>query len=198
MGQSLVGVNPMNNGNGENGANAHVEAVVRSAEREIRELLRQRAELMRRIGTIKRTLAGLADMFGDAILNQELLELLERKTVRQSGFTRACRTVLMESAIPLSARQVRDRIQQTSPHLITHHKDPLASIATVLGRLVQHSEANCTVLGPGRRVWDWAAERRSDLAVVGTMAPLRENAPCEPNWTKTGNAVPLPLRNSNA
>jgi hypothetical protein len=171
----------MNNDNRENDTDAHVEAVVRFAEREIRELLRQRAELMSRIGTIKQTLAGLADMFGDAILNQELLELLGRKTVRHSGFTRACRTVLMESATPLSGRQVRDRIQQTSPHLIANHKDPLASIATVLSRLVQHSEANCTVLGPGRRVWQWVAERRSEHAVVGTMPPSQENAPCKSN-----------------
>ena len=39
----------------------HVHAVVRSAEQEIRELIRQRADVMKRIGTIKQTLAGLAD-----------------------------------------------------------------------------------------------------------------------------------------
>jgi hypothetical protein len=152
----------MNNGNGTHHADSHVDAVVRTAEREIRELLRQRAELMKRIGTIKQTLAGLADMFGDSILNDELLDLLDRKTVRHSGFTRACRTVLMQSVIPLSAREVRNRI---SPELIARHKDALASITTVLSRLVGYSEARCIVLAPGRRVWEWVAERRNSAEV---------------------------------
>jgi hypothetical protein len=152
----------MNHGNGVHHADAHVDAVVRTAEREIRELLRQRAELMKRIGTIKQTLAGLADMFGDSILNEELLDLLDRKTVRQSGFTRACRTALMQSEIPLSAREVRDRI---SPELVARHKDALASITTVLSRLVGYSEARCIVLAPGRRVWEWVAEGREAVGV---------------------------------
>jgi chorismate mutase len=155
----------------------HVEAVVRSAEREIRELLRQRAELMRRIGTIKQTLGGLADMFGDSILNGELLELLDRRAVQHCGFTRACRAVLMQSVAPLSARQVRDQIQQRFPDLLERHKDPLASITTVLSRLVQYSEARCTVLGPGRRVWQWVAEPADNFVLGETESYPSESAP---------------------
>jgi hypothetical protein len=158
----------------------HVEAVVRSAEREIRELLRQRAELMKRIGTVKQTLTGLADLFGNSILNQELLELLDRKTVRHSGFTRTCRTILMQSALPLSARQVRDQIQRQSPDLLERHQDPLASITTVLSRLVKYSEARCTVLGPGRRVWEWAAEvGGANATVIAAESRAAELAPPE-------------------
>jgi hypothetical protein len=154
----------------------HVHAVVRSAEQEIRELIRQRADLMKRIGTIKQTLAGLADLFGDCILNDDLLDFLDRSsTVRQSGFTRACRAILMESTVPLTARQVRDQIQKRIPGLVERHKDPLASVTTVLTRLVEYSEARCTVLGPGRRVWEWAAEapvppadRPQELAAAGS------------------------------
>jgi hypothetical protein len=141
---------------------AHVEAVVRAAESEIRDLLQQRADLMKRIGTIKQTLAGLADMFGESILSDEFLDLLDRRAVRQSGFTRACRTVLMQSEVPLSAREVRDRIPS---ELIARHKDALASITTVLSRLVGYSEARCVVLAPGRRVWEWMAERRDSVKV---------------------------------
>ncbi len=155
--------------NGAGHADAHVEAVVRSAEREIRELLRQRADLTKRIGTIKQTLTGLADMFGDAILSEELLKILDRGVVRQSGFTRACRTVLMESPAPLSARQVRDQIQQRFPDLILRHKDPLASITTVLGRLVQYSEACCSIIGPGRRVWQWVADPAPAITVLPAL-----------------------------
>ena len=43
-------------------ADLHVQEVIRSAERELHELLQRRAELMKRIGTIKQTLAGLANI----------------------------------------------------------------------------------------------------------------------------------------
>ena len=43
---------------------------------------------MKRIGTIKQTLAGLASIFGDAVLGDQLLTFLDRKSAsRQPGFT---------------------------------------------------------------------------------------------------------------
>jgi len=48
--------------------NQHVQQVVQAAERELRLLLQQRAETMKRIGTIKQTLAGLARIFGESVL----------------------------------------------------------------------------------------------------------------------------------
>ncbi len=138
----------------------HVRDVVRSAERELDELQRQRAGLMKRIGTIKQTLAGLADIFGDAVLPDELLTLLHRRASgRRPGFTRACRVVLMESVEPLGARQICDHLKQRFPDLLEHHKDPVASTTTVLGRLVEYAEARCFVNPSGRRVWQWVAER---------------------------------------
>jgi hypothetical protein len=59
--------------------NGHVEEVVRQAHEELRQLLHQRAEVMRRIGTIKQTIAGLANLFGESVLNDELLELVDRR-----------------------------------------------------------------------------------------------------------------------
>ena len=79
----------MNGSNGQSrAADPHVQEVIRSAERELHELLQRRAELMKRIGTIKQTLAGLANIFGDAVLSDQLLTLLDRKPAsRQPGFT---------------------------------------------------------------------------------------------------------------
>src|SRR5512147_959601 len=59
-------------------SNGHVHEVVSSAERELRDLLRQRAEIMRRMGTIKQALVYLAKTFGDDVLTQDVLPLLGR------------------------------------------------------------------------------------------------------------------------
>jgi hypothetical protein len=143
--------------------NGHVQEVVRQAHEELRQLMRQRAEVMRRIGTIKQTIAGLANLFGDAVLNDELLELVDRKSNgRQPGFTKACRMILMEAQGALSARDVCERIQQKMPPMLERHKDPMASVTTVLNRLVAYGEAKAVVLDNGRRAWQWVADGHSE------------------------------------
>jgi hypothetical protein len=148
-------------------ADLHVQEVIRSAERELHELLQRRAALMRRIGMIKQTLAGLANIFGDSVLSDELLTFLDRKTSsRQPGFTRACRVVLMESVKPLGARLVCHALQQRFPELLERHKDPIASVTTVLNRLADYTEARCSLDASGRRVWEWIREREPPAALV--------------------------------
>ncbi len=137
----------------------HVQEVVRAAHEELRQLLRQRAEIMKRIGTVKQTIVGLANLFGDEVLNEELLELVDRKSGgRQPGFTKACRMVLMEANRPLGAREVCEQIQQRTPPVLLRHKDPLASVTTVLNRLVDYGEARTIVRENGRRAWQWVAD----------------------------------------
>src|SRR5215813_15499824 len=130
----------------------HVQQVIRAAHDELRQLMRQRAEVMKRIGTVKQTIVGLANLFGDDVLNEELLELVDRKSSgRQPGFTKACRMVLMEAGRPLGAREVCEHIQEKIPPVLLRHKDPLASVTTVLNRLVDYGEAHTVVKENGRR-----------------------------------------------
>jgi hypothetical protein len=155
-------------------ANGHVQEVVRQAHDELRHLLQQRADVMRRIGTIKQTIVGLANLFGDSVLDDELLELVDRKTSgRQPGFTKACRTILMDSKHALSARDVCDRIQEKAPPMLARHKDPMASVTTVLNRLVAYGEAKAVSLESGRRAWQWVADTEPDLAPA-LVAPARQ------------------------
>ena len=152
-----------------NTGNSHVEEVIRQAHEELRQLLQQRSEVMRRIGTIKQTIAGLANLFGDGVLSDELLELVDRKSSgRQPGFTKACRMVLMDANRALSARDVCDRIQQKAPPMLARHKDPMASVTTVLNRLVAYGEAKAVALDNGRRAWQWVAD--SDSPSTGVPA----------------------------
>jgi hypothetical protein len=142
-----------------NRSDGHVEQVVRQAHEELRHLLLQRAEVMKRIGTVKQTIAGLANLFGDSVLNDELLELVDRKSNgRQPGFTKACRMILMESNGALSARDVCEQMQARIPQMLSRHKDPTASVTTVLNRLVDYGEAQAVLLHSGRRAWRWVAE----------------------------------------
>ena len=137
----------------------HVHEVVKTAHQELRQLMKQRADIMKRIGTLKQTIAGLANLFGDEILGEDLLELIDRKTGgRQPGFTKACRMVLMEAERALSVREVCQRIQDRVPAVLLRHKDPLASVTTVLNRLVDYGEAQTEVRENGRRAWQWVSE----------------------------------------
>ncbi len=156
------------NGNGQSQpADLHVQEVIRSAERELHELLGRRTELMKRIGTIKQTLAGLANIFGDCVLSEPLLTLLDRKSAsRQPGFTRACRAVLMDARKPLAARLVCQALQQRFPEVLGRHKDPIASVTTVLNRLADYAEARCSLDANGRRVWEWIAEPGDQAALA--------------------------------
>lgn len=154
--------------NGTNGktlpgsGDPHVQEVIRAAHDELRQLMRQRAEIMKRIGTVKQTIVGLANLFGDEVLNDDLLELVDRKgSGRQPGFTKACRMVLMESDRPLGAREVCEQIQRKLPPVLLRHKDPLASVTTVLNRLVEYGEARAVVRENGRRAWQWVADPAS-------------------------------------
>lgn len=143
--------------------NGHVQEVVRQAHDELRQLLLQRAEVMRRIGTVKQTIAGLANLFGDGVLSEELLELVDRKSNgRQPGFTKACRMILMEGGRAMSARDVCDQIQEKIPAMLARHKDPMASVTTVLNRLVEYGEAQAVMLNNGRRAWRWVADPATD------------------------------------
>ena len=123
------------------GDNCHVLHVVQQAERELHQLTEQRAGIAKRILSVKQTIIGLADLFGDDILDTALLDLFDRKgTSRRPGITLACRRLLMEAEQPMSARDVCDGIQRTSPALLAHHKYPMATIYTILGRLAYYGE----------------------------------------------------------
>src|ERR1700675_1682769 len=168
-----------NTGNGSGSKNLpgssdpHVQEVMRAAHEELKQLLRQRADVMRRIGTVKQTIVGLANLFGDDVLSEELLELGDRKSGgRQPGFTKACRMVLMEASCALGAREVCEKIQQRMPPVLLRHKDPLASVTTVLNRLVEYGEARTVVRENGRRAWQWVADP-SDSG----FAPSRSSHP---------------------
>lgn len=146
------------------------QQVVKAAHEELLQLMRQRAEVMKRIGTVKQTISGLANLFGEEVLGDDLLELIDRKpSGRQPGFTKACRSVLMEKRRPLGAREVCLELDRYAPAILARHKDPLASVTTVLNRLVEYGEARSLSNDQGRRVWEWISERENGPTPVSRV-----------------------------
>src|ERR1700704_6627818 len=149
----------------------HVQEVIRQAHDELRQLLEQRSEIMKRIGTVKQTISGLANLFGDSVLTEELMELVDRKSSgRQPGFTKACRMILMQAGRAMNARDICDYFQQKMPSLLAHHKDPMASVTTVLNRLVDYGEAQAVAAHNGRRAWLGVAEPRPEPVSSATAS----------------------------
>jgi hypothetical protein len=141
-------------------ADSNVHQVVKAAQEELRQLLRHRATIMRRVGTLKQTIAGLALLYGNDILDEDLLELLGQQIRgRQRGFTEVCRKVLMEAEGPITTRESCERIQREIPDVLLRHKDLVASVTTVLSRLVEYGEVRASVSLNGRRTWQWITDR---------------------------------------
>jgi hypothetical protein len=150
----------------------HVQGIIRQAQGELRQLEHRRADIVRRIGTIKRTIAGLTKLFGEEILSHDMREMLGRNYIdRKPGFTRACRTILMESPSPISASDICDYFKQKMPMLLARHKAPMTSVTTVLSRLVQYGEAKALLSPNGKRQWVRAIERETEISSTRSTVP---------------------------
>lgn len=155
----------------------HALEVVRAAEQELSGLLQRRAELVKRISAIRQLLNDLVALFGESILDEELLAEMDRRIGggHRPGFTRACRSVLMESSGPLRARQAGAELRRRFPELAERHRDLTASVTTVFHRFVKYAEARCFIDDEGVRVWQWAlhADRpASQEATAGAVSQL--------------------------
>ena len=80
--------------------------------------------------------------------------------------------VLMEVRRPLGAREVCAELERYAPAILARHKDPLASVTTVLNRLVDYGEARSLSNDRGRRVWEWISdtETQADAMASRRMA----------------------------
>jgi hypothetical protein len=159
----------------------HVQEVVRQVQHELCQLLQRRAHVVQRICTIKKTILGLASLLEDDVLNNELRELVHGSgDTRKPGLTHACRLVLMKAGRALGAREVRDQIQETAPTILIEHKDSMASVTTILTRLVTYGEAQVTVAANGKRIWQWAEETGTEPA-AGNVCLRSSHGPTPAN-----------------
>jgi hypothetical protein len=62
-------------------------------------------------------------------------------------------------------------LERQAPAILARHKDPLASVTTVLNRLVDYGEARSLSNDRGRRVWEWVSEPEQAVAAMGARIP---------------------------
>lgn len=142
-----------------------IETLLKQLHSELERLLLQRAQTIQHIGIIKKTIVGLATLFGSHVLNEELRHLIGVEVPRRRpGLNQACRMALMNADESLSAHDVLDELRRQSPDLLIAHRDPLASVTTVLNRLVNYGEAQRVAVGHRGRLWQW---RVSHPAIQG-------------------------------
>jgi hypothetical protein len=142
---------------------ADTDLVVGRLQKHLQLLLVEQTELLKRIRLIRHTVAGLADIFGSDIINQELKRLLRIHGCRvgrrsRPGLTEACRRVLREASQPITVRQLCDRIRHDDPALFARHKDLRTSVTVVLTRLVSYGEALDDLNERDGRTWLWSGK----------------------------------------
>jgi hypothetical protein len=74
----------------------------------------------------------------------------------------------MEVKRPVGAREVCVELERYTPAILARHKDPLASVTTVLNRLVDYGEARSLSNDRGRRVWEWISEGDDSAAALAS------------------------------
>ena len=129
--------------------NQNLQMVVEQALDQLRQLTLQRQEIAQRIAIIKRTITGLALLYGGEL--QPKPE--DGATAKpRPGITNACRVLLSRAETPLRAREVYAILQAEFPDFFRQPGNHYASLVTILNRLVKYGEAD-TFLRNGSRFW---------------------------------------------
>ena len=145
-----------------------LDRIISWIQEELRGLRLEHSAILKRIGVIKKTVSGLADVFGPSVLTEEMRGLLSVRTVSRDhsrpGPTSLCRQLLQESSEPLTIREIVGRIQEKHPGALAHHRDPAVSLRIVLRRLVTYREADEVLTIRGLRAWKWRANPEQNSA----------------------------------
>lgn len=156
--------------------------MVERIKHELRLLMLERATIVKRIGVIKHTIAGLADVFGVDVVGEETWNLLSEPSVHRRsahpGITDACRLALMDFGEPVTTHQLCDRLQETNPSLLVRHRRPTTSVSVVLRRLVSYGEVQDGFNEKNVRTWLWIGPRqRKEAFEDSSPASLRHGPP---------------------
>jgi hypothetical protein len=124
-----------------------------------KELLTLRKELREvedDIAAARQALHGLSLILGEEYVSDELLRLIHPKRTNIRGLSSVCRSLLVKPPYAYSVREICDCINATDPLLLTHHKNPMASVMSVLRQLARRGEIIRRTEN-GKSVWQQAS-----------------------------------------
>lgn len=122
-----------------------------AAKREYQDLVAQRDILQKRISNLERTIENLAGLCGESI---SFSDTPANNWARSMGFTDAIRTSLKIAGKPLTAVEVKERIEAGGFQLSKYH-NPHSSIHSILRRLADAGEASLSAGPGGKTAYQW-------------------------------------------
>jgi hypothetical protein len=123
---------------------------------ELTTLLQQLRDVEQQIRAVKDTMYGLSLVFGEDVVSDRLLDTIRPKVrTRARGLTNACKLALMKAPQPCSVGTVCGLVTEMDPTLLMHHRNPRASVMSVLRNFASKGEV-LRKTENGRWVWQWA------------------------------------------
>jgi hypothetical protein len=138
-----------------------LKPVIGCLQEQLRGLRLELATILKRIGTIKKTVTALADLFGSDVIDGGLRVLLSPQPIRRArthpGLTDFCRQLLREASEPLTVRQILQQFEERSSAGLARHRYPANSLRMILRRLVDYGEAEQLLTDEGVQAWRLSA-----------------------------------------
>ncbi len=127
-----------------------------SLKKELARLLRQREKIDKWIAKLGPIVDDLAALSGERV-SRELAQRAAPRDLGSMGITDAVRLALKKSGRPLTPRKVRDQLLSWRPDL-ARHTSLLASVHTILKRLVKSGQAEAVAVLGGKKAYKWVSE----------------------------------------
>jgi len=151
---------------------------LQARKRELAGLLKQRQTIdqkMAQLQPIINHLEGLCRELGDRAAKENAA-----KVELTTGLTELARVTLEEAYLPLSASEVKQRMEAKGFDF-SQYSNPLASIHTVLQRLVKSHQVKVVPQKAGKKAYQWITAIDALLTVLQTVgtkgASLSQSAP---------------------
>ena len=163
---------------------------LQARKRELVSLLTQRQKIDQRMAQLQPVinyLEGLCRELGEKVAHETAVN---RELT--TGLTALARTTLEEAYIPLSASDLKNRME-VKGFDFSKYSNPLASIHTVLRRLVKSREVKVVPQKGGKKTYQWITIIDNFLTAMQTMAKAaaQQSQPTEPNTLRPSKASQL-------
>jgi hypothetical protein len=168
---------------------------LQARKRELVTLLTQRQKIDQRMAQLQPVinhLEGLCRELGEKVAHETAVNL-ELTT----GLTDLARVTLQEAYIAVSAGDLKNRMQDKGFDF-SKYSNPLASIHTVLRRLVKSGEVRVVPQKGGKKTYQWITLIDNFLTALQTVAKVaaQQPQPTEPNRLRHRRELASQLKNA--